>query len=352
MARRHRTFPLLYRGLMATCPDAIPEVSIAELRSMYDTNSQRNYHLTGQLIRALRALDARGVRAIPYRGPLLAREFYGDLALRRFSDLDVLVRPPDVARARETISSLGYRLSTEFEVAEQTLLHAHHYPFVLANASPVLLELHWAIAEAYFGFSLNAERVWGRLEATEFWGTRVMSLAPEDLLIVLCVHASKHAWSNLSLICDVAAVALRCPMPSWEQTILEARQSGVERMLLLGLHLASRLLEIRLPEGLTSKANDDHAVRALGDDVVQRLLATDVPEQLASERARFFRFHLALRKGPWRKLQHCLRILLMPTQDDWDSLPLPASLFFLYSLLRPVRLAAVYARRRLQRHPT
>jgi hypothetical protein len=348
MARRQRTLPLLYSGLMATCPDAVPEAVKAELRSWYDSNAVRNYYLAGQLIRAVRALGARGVRAIPYRGPLLAREYYGDLALRRFSDLDVLVRPQDVAKARETLSSLGYRLSSEPRVPERALVYAHHYPLVLPGASPVLLELHWAITEAYFGFSLNSERVWGRLKATEFWGSQVMSLAAEDLLLVLCVHASKHAWTNLSLVCDVAEVARRLPEADWEQTLLEARQSGVQRMLLLGLHLAGGLLETRLP-GAASRASDDETVRALASEVVQRLFADGTPELVGSERARFFRFHLRLREGPWRKLQHCLRIVFKPTQEDWAFLPLPASLSLLYTILRPVRLAAVYARRRLHR---
>lgn len=350
LAREQRTFPLLYHGLMATCADAIASEPLAELRSLYESNALRNHHLSGQLIRALSALDARGVQAIPYRGPLLARQYYGDLALRRFSDLDVLVRPQDVAEARETLVSIGYRIGTQASVSEQALVHAHHYPLFLAGASPVLLELHWEIAEAYFGFSLNAQRVWDSLEAVEFWGARVMSLAPEDLLLVLCVHASKHGWSNLSLVCDVAEVVRHRPNLAWETTTLQARQVGVERMLLLGLHLASRLLELPLPQAVC-KANADLAVQTLGDEVVQRLFSDRAAQPTASERARLFRFHLKLRDGPWRKLQHCLRILFLPTQDDWAFWRLPPALSLLYGFLRPVRLAVVYARRCLSTRP-
>ena len=40
-----------------------------------------------------------------------------------------------------------------------------------------------------------------RLEEQE-----VRTLSAEDLLLALCVHASKHAWMRLGWICDIAGV--------------------------------------------------------------------------------------------------------------------------------------------------
>ena len=37
------------------------------------------------------ALPLQGIAAIPYKGPVLAAAVYGNLALRTFSDLDILV---------------------------------------------------------------------------------------------------------------------------------------------------------------------------------------------------------------------------------------------------------------------
>src|SRR4029077_9771584 len=54
-------------------------------------NSCRNLALTAELFRALEALNGHGVRATPYKGPVLAAQAYGDAALRQFSDLDIIV---------------------------------------------------------------------------------------------------------------------------------------------------------------------------------------------------------------------------------------------------------------------
>ena len=36
---------------------------------------------------------------VPVKGPVLASTAYGDIAMREFVDLDILVRPSDVASA-------------------------------------------------------------------------------------------------------------------------------------------------------------------------------------------------------------------------------------------------------------
>src|SRR5262245_54457784 len=54
---------------------------------------------TRQLVEIVAALEALGIQVMPYKGPMLALDAYGDPALRLFNDLDILVAPTDVDRA-------------------------------------------------------------------------------------------------------------------------------------------------------------------------------------------------------------------------------------------------------------
>jgi hypothetical protein len=54
-------------------------------------------------------------------------------------------------------------------------------------------------------------------------------------------------------------------------------------------------------------------------------------------------FHLKARERISDKIRYCLLLTLLPTAEDWALLPLPAALAFIYSLLRPFRLAGTYS---------
>ncbi len=109
IAHQHGVVPLVYWRLSNTCPEAVPTAVLDRLRGDIHANSLRNLSLTRELLRLLNLFEAQGIFAIPYKGPALAAFAYGNLALRQFADLDILVRKHDVPRAKEVFISAGYR---------------------------------------------------------------------------------------------------------------------------------------------------------------------------------------------------------------------------------------------------
>ena len=53
---------------------------------------RKGVELTRELARIMACLENHSVDAIPYKGPALAQAIYGDVAMRQFSDLDILIR--------------------------------------------------------------------------------------------------------------------------------------------------------------------------------------------------------------------------------------------------------------------
>ena len=94
-ATHHRVIPLLYRGLLRSRAGLVPDRVMAELAHQSAAIAARNLLLTAELIKLSEWLDSQQIRAIPYKGPTSAVVAYGNVGVRQFGDLDILVQPRD-----------------------------------------------------------------------------------------------------------------------------------------------------------------------------------------------------------------------------------------------------------------
>src|SRR5438105_3870171 len=233
LARRHTVLPLLQRQLCAHAGDSVPRNVRQALSEKFRDNAARNLLLAGELVRVVKLLEAEGVHALAYKGPALAASAYGDLSLRRFLDLDIIVRRRDLPRARELLRSLGFRLPVGLSRSqENVLLRSQHAIALARDGGRLTVELHWGVASRRFAAVPLAERAWARAVAVRVGGGEVKTLAPEDLLVALCVHGTKHFWERLAWVCDVAELLNSNPGLDWQLALGLARASHVERMLL------------------------------------------------------------------------------------------------------------------------
>lgn len=336
LARRHSVLPLVYTQLNQLVAENIPDPDFSRFRKSYRDNAARNLFLNAELCRLLNALKTAGIEAVPYKGPVLAVYAYGNLALRRFVDLDILVRKSDVLRAKEVLEGQGFKCSVPWTRAQQSLLLKTQHNLSLSREDGrLIVELHWEVASKLFASSLQAEEFWERLETTSLGNVPVKSLAAEDLLLSLCVHGSKHLWERLAWICDIAQIVKTRDGLDWDTLLHRAETTGSARMLLLGLCLANRLLDAPLPAQVVSLAAADRVLPELIDEVTKRLFASSEP--MAITIGQSFRFNWAVRTDLRSRLRYC-RLLLQPTDADIETLPLPRPFTFVYYLMRPFAL--------------
>ena len=351
MARQHGVTTLLYRNLEVTCPEAVPKEAMDRLRGTFHKNAQRNVFMTGELLKLLKLFETYGIPAVPFKGPSLAASVYGNLALRQFVDLDILVREQDVPKARDQLLSQGYRPEHELTPQEEKVLlrSSHEYPFVHSHKR-VMVEVQWKIRPEYFSFPLDHERLWERLEPSSLAGKAVLAFSSEDLLLILCVHGATHLWQTLDLVCDVAELIWAREEMDWELVMEQASALGSERMLYLGLFLASDLLGAPLPNRVTHEVEADPKVKALASEVYERrLFREDNSPPSMSREFPFHPFHLRIRERPGDKIRYIVRLAETTTVRDLTLLRLPGYLYPLYHIIRPVRLTVKHGRRLLKR---
>ena len=334
-AESHSLIPLLYFQLHAHAPEKVPPAVYEKLRDQYRRISALNVYLSGELRRLLKLFAAHEIDAIPYKGPALAAKAYGNIALRHFGDLDILVRQRDVPRVMELLVAEGYALHPPLNKVQQALMLRTqcNLPFT-RDGRRLIVEIHWRVSARLFSSPLDEESLWENAGQESFEGATIKALAPEDLLLSLCVHGAKHLWERLSWIADIAQLLEVYLDLNWPRLLERARRSGTERMLLLGLYIAHDLLGAKLPAEVETQFEIDVEIAPLAGQVYARLFAEVDAE---SGMSGYFRFQLRARRRLRDKFNYC-RYVVSPTEEDLTLLSLPAPLSFVYYLLRPLRM--------------
>ena len=339
MAQRHCLIPLLHYHLNSMCPGMVPAQILSQLRDNNDQNTRHSLFLTGELLKLMDLLEANGIRAIPFKGPTLALCAYGDVGLRQFGDLDILVHRQDVFKVKELLVGLGFKPTPVLTSAQEAALLRFDCAYAWGNDKDVLFDVHWNFAAPYFSFDLDVNRLWDRLEPITIGSRKLPTIAPEDLLLILCLHGSTHFWDRLGWICDIASLIESRKDIDWQMVLSDSAALGNQRMLSLGLFLAGELLDAPIPQEVWQTVQADAVVKTIAEQVQQRLFA---PERPASGIFDAALLHLRMRERMRDKLRSCLRLATTPRSYDWLLLPLPVWLFSLYYLLRPLRLAGKY----------
>lgn len=153
------------------------------------------------------ALKKAGVESLAVRGPFLAKDIYGDPALRLSSDIDILVSHQDRRRAWKACQAAGYR-SLDWECPLLPFdKHRIHWR-LQREGDLVVCELHWAVEPVYGVMTLDYEAL-------------VREASPTQHFLLLCLHAWEHVVEQCGGFCSVktsSCVADRAA-PSSEEAI-------------------------------------------------------------------------------------------------------------------------------------
>jgi hypothetical protein len=338
-ARRHGLVPLLYSHLHSSAQDAVPAHWLGLLRDYFHENLRRSMYRTGLLIKILTLLDSHGISALPYKGPIAAQLLYGNIALREFNDLDLLVRQEDIPEAHAVLVAHGYAAEFDSRGLPEAGFRSPAAQYAYSDpdgATPV--ELHTETTLRYFPRPLSPGWLREGTEAVSFAGRRIRVLAPEKMLLTLCVHGAKDFWNQLKWVCDIAEFVRVYSRFDWQQFLREARRMDCARMVLLPLFLARDLLGTTLPP---------ECAEWLGADAVVPELAAQVRRGLFEHSSTFtlperFLFRARMPGRLSNGIRYTFRLATTPTEEDRALAKLPAALSFAYGLLRPFRLLRKY----------
>lgn len=337
LAALHRVTPLLYTALKSSGAEFS---DWNYLKRRINALKPRNLILAGELKHILSLFNSENIDTITLKGLTLAQSAYGSLFAREIRDLDLLIRLNAVDAAREVLIADGFEWLEAYltpRAAADYRRRKTHFTFHHPQRG-VRLELHWGLLRAPDIAAADLARFWDRSRPADFLGTPMRAFAPEDELFMLLLHGSKHLWSDLIWLCDLAAFLRTHPAIDWRAVYERASAFRARRFVALGVLMASDLLDLALPPAAIALARADRAMSRLAAD----LIAGYFIERLTPPRLTLAEFRRQLRLRDLRDRLSFINYQLaiwQPSPADRAFLPLPPRLYFLYNILRPIRLA-------------
>jgi hypothetical protein len=333
-ARQHGILPMLFSELRAIEADIPPNV-LQLARDEFERNAFHCFANAAELLEVLSAFEAARIPAMPFKGVVLGASIYGDITARTAGDLDVLIYYRDLLPATRILKERGYKLTTKvLEDGSPEAENYFEYHFERANDGMVL-ELRWRLelTQPRYKQILGMDWVWPQRRATKLAGADVPNFDAVSGLLMLCMHGSKHVWSRLIWICDVAKMLESEPGLDWDSAIREAKRLGLWRCLALGVLLARGVVGAQVPAKVLRSFENDRTVRKLANFFQKHVLSE--PGRVPEGRVPYDILLLRFRE---RASVIFSPTFLQPNARDRGVVKLPKMLEPLYFLIRPIRL--------------
>ena len=339
LAEDHRLIPTLAERAMSLDLASIQPGTRAALRDAQRAHAVRALQLTAELFHVLGRFTDVGIETLTTKGPALSVRCYGDPGMRQYSDLDLIVREKDIRRATQAMFDLAYEPRVSL-----TAIDARKIPGEYAFRKPgthLLVEFHSERTFRYHPHPLHIERLFERRASVTIDGRDVPALSLEDELVLICVHGAKHFWERLMWIADVAALISSTQPPDWDRAMAAAGEVGAERILHLGLRLASDVLGTKLPAHVEGNVRSDRAVSKLAAQIESHLASRD-PRGIGILQRAVFRVRMC--GGSLAGAAYLLRLSLSPTEEDWAPGKEGNRPAIFDAISRPLRLARKHRR--------
>lgn len=278
MAGYHGIQSLLYYHLREVDEELLSEEHVVWLRGVIGARSAHSLILTGEMGRLAGVLDEHGVPYLLVKGPVLALGSYGGIAMRPFTDLDLIVDKTGFPALEELLSEQGYGSAAMTPFQKRSYLFIHGQYSFWRRLSDVgrayaFLDVHTGVMPPGYSYSETFGALYERRQTLRIGGADVPCLGAEDTVALLCFHGFKSRWNRLKYVCDLAEMLRAHPDLDWDEVYAHMRAMHSRRVLRINLFLAAHMLGVELPESVRSDVMADRRAVQLGTLLVKRMPA-------------------------------------------------------------------------------
>jgi hypothetical protein len=202
----------------------------------------------------LRALDDAGIETVLMKGTPLAYTVYDEPACRLKGDLDIWLPPTQIPAAIAALQPLNYAPRDKSDrPAAFISMTGGERQLIGRDPGTGLVELQWPALRGEWvrrAAAVDHAAIWARRVVVPIESRSTWAMAPEDLVIHLCLHlAINHGFveSALRNLLDIHLVASRLS-PDWDAVVARAKVWRLATMLWTTLSLAVKLWGAPVPD--------------------------------------------------------------------------------------------------------
>jgi Uncharacterised nucleotidyltransferase len=318
-AGRHGVLPLLHHLFETDGVRCSSHTIRAACWAAYESNRDHSDRARAQFQELFALLQRNGIKCFAHKGPALSQLLYPDPSLRVYSDLDLLVNKEQLFAACDALEAVGYVPYSRIalEQRKRFLEAGLQYDMKLSHPErPMLVELHWRTDALYYTEDLACEGLYKNALTAESSGQVVQQLPKRDLMFALLIHGTKHQWSRLAWLLDIALLAPELDDGDWVWLAQQASARGCQTRVLIGLGVVGSLFPFPvLPKFEWSAVALARASKIA--DAIERALrnSADLPEL-----GWFAQFCDDLRCNDTRtqSVRQIARLVFTPNLRDWD----------------------------------
>ena len=336
LAYQHGVIPLVYHNIKnyKTLSD------INRLKQSYREIATNNMLMSIELIKTMNIFSQHKIPALAFKGPALAKMAYGDIALRQFGDLDILIQQKDLTKVIKLLQQRNYSLDIELqEKEEKEFFSSVNVVGLTDKEKNISIEIHWKLTAQNYAIFWDQSKIWEQIDEVVIQKYPIATLSFVNHLLYLCVHGAKHLYERLEWLCDIDRLIRTNAAIEWKELIKAAQKLKIVRTLLLSLALCESILDLKIDDSIKIKIDQDKSLKKLKQKII--ILSFSDSLQKPSAYQKFILLY-SMRDTLYDKVSFVYFSLFSPKFDDYKTFKLPKYLTPLYPILRIMRLVKKY----------
>jgi hypothetical protein len=331
LAYAHGVFPLVYKTLK-NYEELIPQNILHSMKKYNMEIAKENMLMTAELIKVMQLLEQNGIEAIAFKGPTLAQMAYGDITLRQYSDLDILIHKKDVYKVY-TLLKNNYIRSLKLTPSQEKIWLKYAHDLGLTGKNGIHTEFHWSMLDSDHPVNLQKINFFAHQQVVKINNAEIAIISNEIFLLYLCIHGSKHMFERIEWIVDIDKF-VRANEIDWKkfQTLVEGK--NYSNFVHLGLYLAKNILNTSIPTELQYINKKVLKVYHYILDVLNT--------HAEAKNSTNIKFMLQLFTSKRDTIQFIHKMYFKPTFSEYWYVNLPGSLYFFYYPIRQYLLIKKY----------
>lgn len=244
--------PLLMQEMHASAlSQRIGEKKYTRLHTLYQQSNLLNLWFSLELQQVLTAITEAHLPVMVLKGADLASTIYPRPELRHYGDVDLMVKPADLAAVIAILERLGYHYHQEYRFETISKQRAAFVYVREVSLGFLVFEIHISPHHNEFGIAFDTDSIWNRARPITVAGVAVQGMGLADLFLYLCWHYRSHAFYRLIWLYDIAVLLLRCSNQlDWPLIQRLAQQQGLKATAYYCLQWCQQVFAVPLPDAL------------------------------------------------------------------------------------------------------
>jgi hypothetical protein len=323
----------------------IPHKTRQHIRSELIFLAKRHLHLALETERIIKLLEKNNITAFPYKGAAFSKQFFGDLASRDITDIDLIIQKSDIYKVIEIMKNDGYVSELEdifHYLGDDYFFYYKDYNFnTFSNGKRVIhLEFHWDVAERILGMPQNtADLIYKPYDKSPIINHELTFIDPTAHFTALLVHHTrKDVLKQLKTLIDIgAAMQDQFNLLNHDELKCYISNLNLQQSFAVSQALLYKLFNIT-PTFSSSTTISKKTIK----NFTHQLLGNKLPDIYYLSRL-YIVNHILLRDDFSKKVKFLFNFTWFfsyPTTADFQFIRLPKPLFFIYFFLKPVRMVS------------